>query len=565
MTRDNLLVEFERLSQTFGGTNEVGVLLTAEQIEYILLYSGFISIVRPWSLEIDLSFYDYINGTPCRILNENLEELYSYVPNGSVFGLNPKDVETVALAKHGALLHISFETTKGIIIGLLWVCNQLSPRQISSQIQAWELQIDSVERRQPEHEIFFDPGDLVESKGQLKVYFLAGVWEQQYTPTEVINNDKTVSSSYDVDKPLVLYPQRSGWYIFAQVKEINGVEVSRDLLLLDALTGIGSRRIRETADFSFFIHLQNDNLAAPMADPLALFGTTGTMNWFDAEPRMRLQASLAYSRYAYAEGTSTAIADPDVNPHFCNDILESDMFGGVEYLTVDVIATDNFFGYEGVTNDCGEAYADLYDAYAFGTSTAVAVSYMMKFITISDINVELTSHIEADSSTLINLEAELVHESVIEPVEIGDVILFEATLFCYNKASVITLEGVSARIDCINIITLAQPNPERGSDITLDQETMTQVTAFLVVAGEAEIINTNTVNVNLFSGISSEDILVACETILEVEGDILITAEATISCQTLLQVDELNNYVTGMAFIACPQVIEADSMIEVPT
>lgn len=242
----------DRISEAFGGFDQVLNLLPDRDLEYLLTFPGFIHVVKPWAPLIDLREYGYQIDAPYTLLDEHFRFLKRGVAPNGFFGSLSAEVDTLVRASHGSFLHIRFESATQPVLGLLWVCNKLSPQQIKNQVSVWESQQIQRRRQLTVNEFFLStqfllPDDIV------RVSFLPGIYRERFDSDGIINHPNVSVSLHRADTKIVyFYPQQSGWCLF---EVLRGSE--RSILELTETAGTGLERFKLTLAGTYFLELHN--------------------------------------------------------------------------------------------------------------------------------------------------------------------------------------------------------------------------------------------------------------------------------------------------------------------
>jgi hypothetical protein len=296
----------DEITSYFGGIEVVQYLLTQREMEYILLFSGFVVCVKSWDLALDLKEYGYNIQTPYRVFNQNFEFLYEAYSQSGFFGENEQDLSALTFSPNASFLHIKFESTDEPVCGLLWVCNQLSPNQITSKINEWKLKKKSLIVPQVDNEVFIDLENIAQL-GYLKIYFTPRPWTTQITLDEIENDPQTTIIRYDLINILTLYPKRSGWYVIAHV-----IDNETFIVNLESISGSGVRRFRFTDEGAFFIDFTNNNISAPLIYPNIFPTGDSNESWLNAERKIKINAVGNYAgRQMLAKTTATSIINTE--------------------------------------------------------------------------------------------------------------------------------------------------------------------------------------------------------------------------------------------------------------
>lgn len=275
--------------EPFGGHDVVQNLLTQSEIEYILTFSGFIVIVKPWNHKFDLQDYGYSPDTNYRLFNQQWELILSNRSKSGLFGESPSELNVLVESPNASFLHITFDTLDEPVCGLLWVCNQITPQDVQRSISSLQSSRSALKKSQSINEIFLSTENLAKV-GSIRIYFLSRPWESQIRLTDFISDSKTTIVNQETAPIIVLYPERSGWYLITHV--INNVAYP---LIFRDITGVGVRRIRSLDEGSFYLDFSNRHLTPPLIYGNAFPTDDSTENWLNADNKIRLNADLIYS------------------------------------------------------------------------------------------------------------------------------------------------------------------------------------------------------------------------------------------------------------------------------
>jgi hypothetical protein len=256
---------------------------------------------------------------------------------------------------------------------LVWVAKRLSQVQINKVVSSWVRTVNKQQVVQPEHEIFISAGSSIDpTRGVITIYQVPGIWEQQLSPDVVVKTaDDLTNEVLRVGETLVIYPKVSSWYAFEQAGQI---------LIMSVVDGIGTRRIKESADLAYFIYLQNQELVTPFPDLRANVGLTGKTSYLDAEQKMRVVIELEYLKFATAYGTSSLTAEGSFGG-FCDDLLDAESFGTPDFSLLHLYDVEDFIGGASSGEDCSDASSNVTELQdgASGISYARADSLVYRY------------------------------------------------------------------------------------------------------------------------------------------------------------------------------------------
>jgi hypothetical protein len=268
----------------FGGVDVLKYYLTQEQIEYILLFGGFVSVVRPWAYELDLSEFGFRPRTPYRVFNSRWKFLYEVRPNDTIFGKDSRDLNVLFNTSHADYLHICFDTPSQPVSGLLWVANQISPDEAERKRRRIVENFKRAQFKQPEHEIFLATDSLAKL-GALHTYFLEAPWSPNLKPIDVMEDSRRVMTVTELGDTLTLYPKKSGWVVFAQwYPQLEG-QPSFGWIATHVrdLEGEGVNRVRLTNAGAYYLELGSSSLAPPLS------------TWGETNFKIRVEGHLTYN------------------------------------------------------------------------------------------------------------------------------------------------------------------------------------------------------------------------------------------------------------------------------
>jgi hypothetical protein len=252
-------------AQTFGGSQGVLQFLTDYDIEYLVTFPGPTYIAKPWAAALDMGDYGYQVGLPYSVFDNQMRHVYTSISSDGYFGNTDLDAEMLIDADHGSFAHLQFEAPSGPVLILLWVCNQLSEAQRHRQIAIWQNNADRYLSQQLQHEIYLST-DLLQPTDTIAIYFVPGIWSQQYTPTDMRQHPNRIVSAHGADEQIIyLNLQQSGWYLFDNVR---GQTITP--MNIGDFRGVGVQRLRLAQTGVYFISLSNRDLTAARPTVLGL-------------------------------------------------------------------------------------------------------------------------------------------------------------------------------------------------------------------------------------------------------------------------------------------------------
>jgi hypothetical protein len=291
------------LAAPFGGAERLEALLSPQQLAKLLTFPGFIYVVSPWAIEVNLADHGYVENTPYSVLDERsgahlytavsvsltlqrvvsdrrvhvpypvsgvfIEELpHPVEEDGTVwvtdrrdgahvevvvpagrFGVNPEDQELVTSRPHGSLVQVLYDGSLGPVTGLLLICNQRPPAYRQAQVRRWLAEVETAPLPSDSHELFLYV-ECLRREAPITVSFVPGSWSQQLGYTQILHHPEAHHYNHPGHAPLALSFARSGWLTFSQL----GTQ-----LVIRDLRGKGLRRLRESSDCTYYLQL--DNLA----------------------------------------------------------------------------------------------------------------------------------------------------------------------------------------------------------------------------------------------------------------------------------------------------------------
>lgn len=279
----------EQLADNFGGLDVVKQLVTQKYLENILIFPGFKAVVKPWSdPKLDLASLGYIPDSNYFVFNDQWEFLYES-QTSSEFGWSQKDQELLIRATHGSYVYIQFENDLEPVVGLIWICNRLSPNQVQNTLNQLADQRKSIIKTQKRNELFIETSRLAQS-GILKFYFLAVSHSFSYSPEEIIANPQTEVLELPLIPRVLLYPDKPGWYLFTHESEPG----RRNILSLENFKGIGHRRLKTSPGGAVFLETSNINLSFPYISENSLPAQSTYTGWLQTDPMIRLEGEFGY-------------------------------------------------------------------------------------------------------------------------------------------------------------------------------------------------------------------------------------------------------------------------------
>jgi len=340
------------LIESFGDEGELRKYVSHKTLRELLLFPGFIAVVRPWACTIELENYGFRGGS-YRVYDEDWRFQHEVWPENKKFGENYLDIRLLWKVKNGSLLRVFYEGEGDVHGGLLVCQNQLPSRTERYWIRKWD-EANKVSLWRPDDHEFLMSTKALPNLGHIRIHYLPGRFTEpkQVGDFYYVEGDQEFGLKEGVeflDIPVEAvsnwYPKKSGWYLlrhqfavvlsyhycqvtpnginfqYCQKEEFPGsalvvrkVTVCKDLsckqeleyerngvrfvrnapVRFGELTGVGVRRVRYHKDGILYLDLSGSNLA-PALPASNIYGVGTPQHAFDTSSWTRLEASLIYA------------------------------------------------------------------------------------------------------------------------------------------------------------------------------------------------------------------------------------------------------------------------------
>lgn len=241
----------EELAYFHGGAERAKSLLPEETLIKMALFNGPVGTISPFMKRIgqevvpihslNMSAIGYAGGT-YSVLNARKRFLYSDVcqktENGDwIFGLTKKDRQLIERGHHGEIFYISFSSSSGPQLAIVWLSKELPSWLIDKTLVQWE---DLQEKSRPKtrfDEMYLETSGI---GGEIYIGFAAGPSSSGFSAEDIKRAAKESGAVSGVFAGESNYIRLKSAHWMAIWASIDGIEYTVEL---SGISGRGSERI----------------------------------------------------------------------------------------------------------------------------------------------------------------------------------------------------------------------------------------------------------------------------------------------------------------------------------